>query len=125
MAPDYPAKSTHGKKKPRPKDEFAAAVNALSAIPFPERSTDDEADQLHAELLLFDSQVGDAVIALVHGEHVPREDLRSDPELRSSLERLAETGNPTAAADARTYLAYLDELEQVLTLARERNKGKR
>jgi hypothetical protein len=125
MAPDYPAKSTSGKKKVRPKDEFVAAALALSKMPFPERSMDDEADQLHAEMLLFDSQIGEAIVTLLQGQHVPREDLRSDTELHSSLERLAETGNPTAATDARTYLAYLYELEHVLVLARERNKGKR
>ena len=107
------------------RDDLTRAVEAFMQSPFPERSADDEADQLHADLLLFDSAIGDAMMTLMHGGRVPREDLNSDPELRQRLERLAASENAVAAADAQIYLEYLNGLEQLLVLAREMIGGKR
>ncbi|HEX2951968.1 MAG TPA: hypothetical protein VHV83_20735 [Armatimonadota bacterium] len=119
MAPDYPAKgSGNHKKKPAGKNELARAIEEFSKTSFPERSENDRADQLHAELLLFDSAVGEAVMTVAQGKHVPKEDLRGNPELRQDLEQLAAGDDAVAAADAAKYLTYLDGLEHLLHIAR-------
>ncbi|HEY3379764.1 MAG TPA: hypothetical protein VGL77_19995 [Armatimonadota bacterium] len=118
MTRDYPKKGSGEKKKRNPKRELAMAVEALMREPFPERSADDTLDQLHAELVLFDSRVGDTVMDIINGERVPREDLRADDEMRERLEALAASADANVASDARTYLAYLEGLEHLITLAR-------
>jgi hypothetical protein len=117
MAPDYPAKGKKPSKKESPKAALARAVDAFTRLPFPERSTDDAADILHAELLLFDSAVGDTLLTILNGDWVPREEVKPNSDLRQQLTAQAESDNPTAAADARSYLEYLDALETLLELA--------
>jgi hypothetical protein len=99
-------------------------VEEFMKTPFPERSADDEADQLHADLLLYDSAVGDALMSMLHGERVPREDLNSDPELRQRLESLLASSSTVAAEDAAKYLEYLKGLDMLLDLARTLIGGK-
>lgn len=118
MARDYPAKGSGPRKKPHPREELARAVEELGRLPFPARSADDRADLLHAELLLYDSSVGEAVMALLTGERPDNDALRPNPVLRSDLEALAASGDAEAAADARAYLEYLERLDALLQLAR-------
>jgi hypothetical protein len=114
MSRDYPAKGSKEKKKPQPRVDLARAIEELSRHPFPERSTDDRADLLHAELLLYDSGVGEAVMAVANGERVDDEDLQPNHDLRRDLETLAATGEGIAASDALIYLEYLDRLDHLL-----------
>jgi len=125
MAPDYPKKGagTGARKRTTPRTEFLQAVEAFMKVPFPERSDDEDADRLHADLLLHDSAVGDAVMAIINGEPVPADELRPDQDLRQRLEELA-ASDAAGAADANTYLDYLNGLDQLLELARQA-KGKK
>jgi len=100
------------------RNDLAHAVEDFMKTPFPARSIDEEADGLHADLLLFDSAVGDTMMTMINGGRVPWEDLHADPELRQRLEHLAALENAAGAADAQLYLEYLNGLDQLLQLAR-------
>jgi hypothetical protein len=100
------------------RNDLARAVEDFMKIPLPDRSADEEADQLQADLLLFDSAVGDTLMTMLNGGRVPREDLRNDLDLRQRLERLAASDNPIAVTDAQLYLGYLNGLEHLLEMAR-------
>lgn len=125
MTRDYPAKGKKPPRKVNPKAALAQAVEALMQEPFPERSDDETADQLHAELLLYDSRVGDAVMAIANSERVPHDELQFNPDLRASLETLINSGNAIAAADAARYLEYMHKLDELLQLARDIARGKK
>ena len=105
-------------KKGPSKNELIEAVNAFMEAPFPERSTNDEADQLHADLLLYDSAMGDLIMGIVQGERVPVEELVPDTDLRDRLTALLAQGDPVAAPDAQQYLDYLDRLDRLVAMAR-------
>ncbi len=111
-------------RKRTTRNDLTRAVEIFMKTPFPERSADDEADVLHADLLLFDSAVGDTLMTMMQGERVPREDLHSNQELRQRLEHLAASENATASADANIYLEYLNGLDHLLELARAKIASK-
>lgn len=117
MAREYPAKGTRDRKKLSPRAELARAIDALGREPFPPRSADDRLDLLHAEMLLHDSSVGEAVMAVMNGERPPADELLPREDLRRNLEALA-AGDEPAASEARAYLACLDRLDRLLALAR-------
>jgi hypothetical protein len=91
------------------------AFEEFKNVPFPVGSRDEEADELHADLALYDTYVaGFATSLLAGGTPTPVE---FDVELETRLRRLAGEDR-LAASDAKRYLDYLAEIRKLLELAR-------
>jgi hypothetical protein len=100
-----------------PRSELEAAVAAHAETPFPRSSEDDTLSDLHADLAEYDGHVAGVAATLLEGQAVPPEFLRFPENLRERMEQAA-AADPGHAEQARTYLAYLDELRRVLEAAR-------
>jgi hypothetical protein len=96
------------------------AWSQMISLRFPAESACEETSVLHAELVLYDTTMAGIITTLIKTGRVPSEHvslLRSDPELRSRLQRAATSSCSIIATDAQRYLTYLDRLEEVVRLA--------
>ncbi len=103
------------------RQQLRKAYDELKLKPFPEGSDDENASQLHAELVLIDTEwnglvtraLGSAELGKVFG---PEEEWRYQ-DLKARLESLIREGDVRAATDAKRYLDYLSALWALVVLA--------
>jgi hypothetical protein len=92
------------------------AYAAWRGAPFPPGSTDDEVDEIHADLVLADTWVAESVIPYV--ERAVYEPAKADVlgtlrELRSRSVALADGGSDDRRTLVASYLHYVGLLEEV------------
>lgn len=89
----------------------------LNERPYPRKSSDPGVAALYDELRQVDEAMGERLRSLIAGQAVSRSDFSPPSDF---LERLNSAGNASvsSANEARSYVAYVEELFQVLRLAR-------
>ena len=94
-------------------DGLRQAFERLSEQGFPDDSGDEQSSQLHAELAEYDGYVAGRITTLLAGGRLQDSDLKPDNDLRRRLATVAKSHSLGAV-----YLAYLDDLDSLLIMAR-------
>ena len=98
-------------------DGLRRAFERLRARNFPNDSGDEQSSELHAELAEYDGYIAGRITTLLGGGRLRNSDLKPDDDLRRRLVMLAKSSS-LGAATATKYLAYLDEVDSLLIMAR-------
>jgi hypothetical protein len=106
---------------PGRRQDLRTAYDALRQRHFPEGSDDETASQLHAELVLIDTELNGLIARSLGGAEPglfgPEDEWRY-LDLKARLESLIRDGDVRAATDARRYLDHLRGLWEVVVLAK-------
>jgi|GEM_PF-2281503 len=97
--------------------ELQRMLEQFQNRPFPEDSGDEEASLLHDELVELDGYLMGRLLTLANGGRLSLIGVQVCLGLRQRLEKVANSGSP-GFRDARSYLDYLAELENLLIHAR-------
>jgi hypothetical protein len=100
--------------------ELRAAWEKFEASPFPESSSDEDLNEIHSSLALYDADVAGAVSRIVNGTTMPPSMatvLDFDEELEGKVLELVHARS-RAAAEACAYLQYLRRIRHLVELAR-------
>ena len=101
--------------------EVRKAYEALQGRPFPEGSEDETARELHAELVLIDTEFNGLIARSLGGAEAGlfgAEDEWRYLDRKARLESLTRDGSVRAATDARRYLDYLGAIWEVVALVK-------
>ncbi len=93
------------------------AWRRLGERPYPRKSTDPGVAALYDELRHLDMAMAERLRALIAGQPVSRLDFQPPDDFLERLEKATKV-NTSAATQARDYIAYVEELYQILRFAR-------
>jgi hypothetical protein len=99
-------------------EELELLYRQFLMIPFPPSHDDEEIQDIHDTLIVYDAEVAGLVSRILKGEKVAGKHLREDPKLRRRIEDLIE--RKREADDLlRLYLEYYGRLAQLISLAKK------
>jgi hypothetical protein len=101
--------------------ELRKAFDDFMRVPFPRDSSDEALSDVHADLILYDAAVASCVDRLLgyHRQFDPSL-LDDDRDLEQRVRAILDQGNPVARAEAEVYQAYLQVLNHLVEMCRER-----
>ena len=100
-------------------EQLRVSFDEFLNIPFPGDSEHETLSDIHAGLAEYDGYIAGHISSIIAGAKVLPRELQIDNRLRERLYELAALEKGEVKLNAKTYLEYLDKLEELVGLARK------
>ena len=99
------------------KENLRKAYDQFKAIPFPKTPMNNNSLQdIHFDLVLFDSKIAGAIDEIIGNKTVSEDEFLYDITLETKIKILIKDLDEQNIIIARSYLAYLEKLKQLINI---------